>query len=481
MPQKGVILVKPAGTTEFPAEWLSRVQRDYPTVDVATLQKDKLIFVRKGESSNITAAVKGLKDNTMLVHFSKYESGTNETDIQPYVVLKREDESPLMVCVIEGVFPNFDQKGSGHDQHFHVFSKFRERLEAMYELANNDLDKVYDFIQKPTFRTDIESMFAARGTISIIDAKGRTKTFARNDLGAQFPWGYVSNTLGYKEADVKDVPKEEAKKEDPLAALMTQAHEQVADKPQEVKEPPKESVQPAPAVVLPEGKKVTPPVHIQAKKLRGWYKSNAGFEPSNWHERPTVVSRLARDIKSLSALKAIAPTEAVPQPTKETAPEAPTPDVKEAPPAPTPAPTPAPAQEAAVEKNVPLLSAEEKKLFKEYLEHADTVKILDRHSRIISDPTKIAEMQKYPDFAEATGIKGLADTYAWPFDIYFDLAQLAPKVVSLLCWNYRNEIMRMQEQIAQMQTKYSTKEAAPAASVPSVHPMLQQKRASFQR
>lgn len=150
------------------------------------------------------------KKHRVLLTFSKLGK-VEEKFLQPYDFTTPGDVAPLMSFAIDGEFPTFGEAiiteayGLASRLIMPNFPKF-------LKLSEGDLKKFIAEINDPTFVDALMARIGDRGIVCFLPPTGPGIWLGKNKLGSQFPWGKVSNTLGYKEeAPTKPAGEEPAK------------------------------------------------------------------------------------------------------------------------------------------------------------------------------------------------------------------------------------------------------------------------------
>lgn len=154
------------------------------------------------------------KTCTRIYHFSSTPDGTS--DIQPFSIIK-DGNDDILVAVAEGDFPGYAKADSSHSNAYHMVNDYlSEVCKEVYQEADEDVDKMMTTFETPRFRKGMLGILSPRGVITLIGACDKDPTILSvNQDGAQFDWGYLSNTPGFRAEEPEPVgePVQEPVKE----------------------------------------------------------------------------------------------------------------------------------------------------------------------------------------------------------------------------------------------------------------------------
>src|SRR5260221_8848760 len=124
----------------------------------------------------------------MIAHFGGGEIKTAE-DAQPFIVLKDDKDSPSLAIFMEGAFDDSHDTNSRTDESNFIKGYLQEKIDELYDLCDNDLDKLTTALQKPTIAREILASFGHRGTITFLASTGVSFSIEKGDKRKKFAWG----------------------------------------------------------------------------------------------------------------------------------------------------------------------------------------------------------------------------------------------------------------------------------------------------
>jgi hypothetical protein len=193
------IVVKKPGLY-VPDELLSTVSTKCPTAfGFAGRAEGKLVCEISPKSIAI-AELKQLqdafKDETLVMYFANFPKAVMPDDIMPWSV-KVGDEHIVMLFA-EGDVNDYVGMNGDHTGEYNAFDEvvFPRLNKAMID-AGEDLDKFFDELRKPGFQKTLGNIFKDRGVFVILPQKGDAICFGDSKLGGAYDWGTTSNMHGY--------------------------------------------------------------------------------------------------------------------------------------------------------------------------------------------------------------------------------------------------------------------------------------------
>lgn len=368
--------------------------------------------------------LKGYASERVLLAFSKLEK-VQENFLQPFDLTLPGDSAPLMSFAIEGDFPSMAEAGTTQEANL-AKRVLLPNLNKFLKYSDGDLDKFIAELKDDTFVDSIMARIGDRGQFVFLPPVGEAILQGKNKIGSFFPWGYVSNTLGYSEEAPKKVetPVAEKKKgwwgKSKGPSLPVAEDKPVETKPAETPAPvePKEDtvVKDAPIIEPSPQDTSKPPAGEWKEVPRGLSKKDRkafirrvtgcgnalpdGWEKLNFKYWSVEYPSAAKEITKLQ--EKFNTGHAQPKDMRSS---------KE--PAKVENKQPSRGSEVISEANSLVLTAEEKSEVETTL-----LKIMDRRGNAIPDPTQIQKMEeKYPKFTAQFGVTNeQIDTWA-PRDI----------------------------------------------------------------
>lgn len=482
MMQTGTIVVRKAGTF-IPNEYLEKVLAANPHGWGAALVDDGLQLNSADEGATlelIQETMKTFEKKDITFYFANSETGISMQDISPYVCVIKKDaddaEVPQIVAFVEGNFPTYAKKDSSHPAEYHMVSDYLlPKLENLYDVCDGDLNKVFTQMQKPFFQKELLLTSVSRGNITLVGANGASLTFAQNDLSAEYPWGWVSNTHGYATHSAKEEVKAEVKKQGMFPSRSTVREKANVQPSAKIAEAVK---QPTSAGTIIKNYTVTkgrPPAHLSRADRKDWYKTRIGYLPPAWEKCCEIefyndagklltfsqVKKMGLDAAGLPALKN-------PQRDARSDKDTDTDNIPH-----TEQNEPVKADKPVTAEILPIMSPETRKHIRALIEKPEVKKIIAENAEMIHDPKMVQSLEaKYADFAKQLGIKSIDEFLQWDYPMFLALAKERPDGLAVMAWTFRNII-------AYHRTKKSAEEApAETTTVKSKTPMFPSRKSA---
>jgi hypothetical protein len=235
----GVSIVREKGKL-IPADYLALLEKDHKAGFSTTIVAPSgvKLWVRKSmgafpaKEADEMQKHDGFKDKTIVVHYAHSNSTLLEEDLQPFVLVENEDNTPVLAVLLDGDFSGFaDEKSSHTAEALCVQKAIAPRIEKLIRLTDGDLDKIMDELADAVTAQDWANfMLGSRGSILVLCSNGRIQTITvEGDTSCKkFDWGWVSNTHGYGDAPksfadqlANDVSGKPVNKGKPLLKLAT--------------------------------------------------------------------------------------------------------------------------------------------------------------------------------------------------------------------------------------------------------------------
>lgn len=465
---QGGTIVQRKASTFIPNEYLEAVLAANPNCWGATMVGEEGLQLNSGEEGAslefIQETMKTFEDKDITFYFGHSDAALNKADIPPYILIVKKDgeeEVPQIVGFFDGNFPAYDKGGSSHPPEYHLAVDYLiPKLEGLWEIADGDLNKVTTQLQKPHFRKELLLTSVSRGTITLVCANGVALTFAQSDLSGEFPWGWVSNTHGYK-AEAMKAPDKPAKRASMFEGKST-VREKVGAQPDNVTEATKE-LQTAtggfpkgsvPADKLAEAtaaaktdtavkgytvKKWRPDSGASRSQKKDQYKMRIGYLPKGWKDKEPIeidvyynpegkimtfdqVKKLGLQAAAIMALAKNPPAERDIEPH----------EVRSEDTRPT---------EKVVTEVLPIMPPATKERIKAMMRDPAVQKIIAENADIIENPAVVQAIEaKFTDFARQLGEKSIDAFIPWSYGMMLDLGKTDPEGLAVMCWTYRNMV-----------------------------------------
>lgn len=470
MSQSGTIVHRTAGQY-IPNDYLDRMLKENPTawgaVTVSTEEGVKKLQLNSSDEGatveQIQETMKVFPDQDITFYFCNSASAISTEDISPYVLVckdvNEDEEEPQVVAFLEGNFPGYAQKDSSHPPERHLVEDILiPKFESMYEMLDGDIEKLMDHLKKPHFKKEMLLTSVSRGIITLVSTEGCI-TFEQNDLSAEFPWGWVSNTHGY--ATIA------AAKKSMFPGRSTVREKAPSEKIAAAVTPPKTDTSTIKNYTV---KKEKPPAHLSRKDKKNWYKMKIGYCPQGWENGIAIdcyvdptgkvmtmsqVKALGLESVKIQGLAQNPPREKDIEPDNIPVPEA---DVNDR-------------QPKVTAEILPLVSPKTKEHIHSLLKDEGVQKVISENADIILDPKKVQQIEaKFADFANQIGMKSMDDFMAWSYEMFYNLGKEKPDGLAVMCWTFRN-------QLAKLRTAEIKQEEKAPEKKPSLYPSRQRSAA----
>lgn len=175
------------------------------------------------------------KESLVYFHLIGDLDKMNADMIQPFKLVvegEGDDENVIIAAICDGDFPEFAKEENTNDFNM-ALTYLVKKINGTYEQSSKDLVKTLQLLDTATYRDEIRKMvLTPTGGIMLLANNGTVLKFAEKMTdGAEFPWGSVSQTLGYTEGVVETAVPVAKKKR---TSLLAQATATEVPKPDEV-------------------------------------------------------------------------------------------------------------------------------------------------------------------------------------------------------------------------------------------------------
>lgn len=133
---------------------------------------------------------------------------------QPFVFVKDAGSQPVLCGMMEGDYFS-REKETPHSEEYHVARSLAPQLQKIFDkIAKGDIDMLDSELDDKDLLALIDQMSGNRGITVLMSLTSKTVWAEKGNegLSGEYPWGRVSNHLGYVE---KEEIKEDEKKEEP--------------------------------------------------------------------------------------------------------------------------------------------------------------------------------------------------------------------------------------------------------------------------
>jgi len=409
-------------------------------VAVATkVENDSILIVNKklgldsaATLAAITKVQEQFKAQKVIFSLAAFPEKASEDDIQPFTLAVKGEDDEQIVAFIDGAGARFD-KGEGHSAEFHCWQEALGPIIGgkMYKkIAGEDLKKFSEELADPVNKQVLNGMFDNAGTIAILTLSDNLHTFSEGEQRKAFPFGFVSQHLGYTEDAAAAAPSKadagtpvtgKKPKFDFLSGGTPAAP--AAPQPTPVGPQPDKPVEGQPGKTLEEIIAAddyewrTPPDEVRKNNghLKSWYKevSKTGKIPQDcdWKNYAPVRTKYKKTgMDKLSAV-AVKPVQ-VPS---------------------------SPAERAGLEA-IPVISTEATKSFHDWLAEGKAKKLRTDYAGKY-DVSKMLELtEKLPNFEQAAGLK-LEESFPWDYGLCLELARKHPEHAALAIMHFKKLYM----------------------------------------
>lgn len=281
MATSGVIIEKKEGHV-LPRELVEDALKMFPnSVGAATIKDGSLHLIRQQATFDLDEFIKKqdqLKDTRTIFYFGRNDGSYMDEDLQPIVVLEDEGD-PILVAFLEGDFPGGPPK-TVHSNEYHLVDGYlAEKMEALWDLCDGDMEKMMAMMDKPATRKEMQNTWGAGGgTIVLMAVTGDMVVFSQNPDRIEGEWGWASDDCKLMVEPYDTKSKEDAAKSTSVPATgekKLSVAERLALKKQQG---PSATADPKTATAIPasvspiEMKKIGPaPVHLNNAGKREWW------------------------------------------------------------------------------------------------------------------------------------------------------------------------------------------------------------------
>lgn len=472
--QTGTIVSRRAGTFPPNAFWEAVLAANPHGWGAAMVNEEGLLLNTSDVGCSleeIQETLKTFEDKNITFYFANSEGGVSEKDLSPHIILVKmdgEEEIPQVVVFADGNFPTYAKTSSSHPPEYHMVMEYLQpKLEAVYELCDGDLDKVFVQLEKPFFKKELLLTSVSRGHITLVLANGRSLTYSQPDNNSgEFPWGWASNTHGYVEGKKKEAAPE--KKPSMFSGKSTVRE----------KAPTQPSTAIAEAVAAPATGgaaiknynviKDRPPGHLSRKDRKQWYQSRIGYAPPEWERCCSIefytdahkklvtwaeIKRLGLGAAALPPLK---------NPVRGTDTE--TDNIEHE-----PVSGAGEEQPIVTAEVLPIMSPDTRKHIQKIMADKKTQKIVAGNAELIMDPAIVQSLEaKFADFARQVGAKSIDEFLLWDYEQFRDLGKEKPDGLAVMAWSFRNIIAYHRTKKVEKVEEPVTTEAPPKVKRPSM-------------
>lgn len=308
---KNIVAVKQIGLL-IADGWLSRAVKDAGYLGTAVVHEGSLVINHQPAKPTVESIQKvqeHFKDSVVIFCFGENAKTQLEEDRLPFLCQLGKDKADEAAVFLTGSFEGYAVKGSSHIPEYHAFDDYiSKKLQKVYKGAGSDIEEFLKELNDPVIQQEISHSWTNRGFISILASNGKQSTVFNkgNVFAREYPWGVVSDGLGYEEKPVTTPAPEPAKELSLLEKLKLKSSgkEPAASVPPVA--PPKSDTSKAAieAAVSTEHEEVSLPPEAKSwvnKQKRSWWIAEIGYAPNNYKELRTKVMRFKGTKKGIYA------------------------------------------------------------------------------------------------------------------------------------------------------------------------------------
>lgn len=460
MAYKQLILVKNAGEN-IPTGVLENILKEYNTCFGAAFGMNDTLCTTKQEFKTDNFTLKDFEDLQaefsdvdIAMTFGAYdEAGYSQNALQPFTLV--EDEAAVF---LSGSFEDERDSKSRESAEWQAFTNYlKPKLESAYKAGGNDVEFIAAAVNDTIGAKEIAKFLKPDGNFAVVLKNGSIETFWNQSTMLQFPWGTISDgSVVSSKTEEKVEEKKPASKFGSLFKLGGK-EKQAPTKDVETKKVETASTENvADMKVVSTKRMVKAPDNLGSNKaIRNYYNKNAGFCPKNWKERPTVESRLTKDLKDLAIVNK--PT----TPKMNTVPDVTPEEKKDIEPKHVPEPDP------DVElPHVP--AADRKAIVEKFLKKGTVHRAIAEGRENILNPYAMKNLEsEMPTFAEQVGLKSMHDLLGFSYEDFREFCAEFPKSAPVVLHSMRNEMLKMlQEERSSTDNKSDSTEEPKAETTP---------------
>ena len=344
------VIMFESGDNRAPDDYMQLVLKDYNkcwSAAVVDLKNSKAgAIIKKETPPSLTeindfralCSAEGDQPNLALVYwFAKSDKPIHEDDYQPFVVLKDEEDNPLVIAFVSGALKRYQGEGSAISNEFYYSMEYLQtQMEMLYEQTGKDIEKLDNVLDRDAVEKSLNKSLGndpATMFLVIADEARSCRAYGSSEKLNEFDWGFTSDRLGWEEVpfeEEKSAKVEEkkplsfaerlaAKESKPAAAPVTKSTTTVSvgSGPSDKLRPPKGATPDS----HPQWFTQFPPSkvqHAKKKDVERYYEKLCGKAPNNamecpWMQRlsPAQSGISTEPIKSFEGLTKIANTEPV--------------------------------------------------------------------------------------------------------------------------------------------------------------------------
>lgn len=436
---------------------------------VAIVADNKLETMR-GENldlETLRATEEDFKDVPITIFLSdRQEYATNLEAVPPYDLIGNDDDEPLVTLFADGEFPGYVKEKSALPGSFHLAAVIADHCETVFDAVEKDLGKLMNKLSQDNFKEKIKMNSVSRGYLMFVAQNGGCIQINQGETAKEFPWGWVSDTLGYG----AEAPKEEKPAKKPgLFSKKSTVRETFHQPSNNVvaagadKTPPTETAVKAPPAeskpVKPTGltlqnitvKAVGIPTNYPRKRAKNWIKERIGHCPPNYQEPgakfnmyfgPDGKQLTLAQVKEALGMSA-AGLPKLDNPKAENQKDIEPKNIDSS---------------KLVSDPLPILSPASRERFQRYLSDERVKKIIAENGDLITDPDNVQGYEgKIPPFANQLQMKDMSDFDALPFKEFEAIGRTNIHDLAVVCYTYKQRALKAELRLTKFEKKVEPK------------------------
>jgi hypothetical protein len=161
------------------------------------------------DGKTVVELQKMLKDKDVLFGFGN-DDASDANNLQPFMLLSEgedDDVEPILFCFISGDYAGCVEEGVDKSPVIQFFQRHLvPKVSMLYRLLDNDVEKVLQALETDISQKELFATCSEISCIGLMSCDGQV-SFLTNDedegIVKQFPWGRVSDHMGWKDEAAK--------------------------------------------------------------------------------------------------------------------------------------------------------------------------------------------------------------------------------------------------------------------------------------
>lgn len=199
-----------------PKQYLQMAYAKFPTYgsSVSLIEGENPELMIAGEASlppldKLMEDLETNKDVPTLLYFAHSKTPLSAESEQPFPIIRDDKKNPRMVGYMEGDYFDPENGDSPHSDEYHMFlDVLGPQLSKIYtKMCKGDLAQFEEELLDPDTVKLIDSLVKGnRGVVTLQSISGKLFKFEKgnDEIGGEYPWGWVSQNLGFVEQSSKE-------------------------------------------------------------------------------------------------------------------------------------------------------------------------------------------------------------------------------------------------------------------------------------